>query len=130
MRSLLQWPWALVISVTLVTGCSYFEKQDAREVESTLSAAGFKMRPADTPEKLTKLQAMPQRKIFTHTKDGEPIYLYADAEFCRCLYAGNEAQNRRYQQLAIEQEIAQERVEAAAMNEDAAMDWGMWGPFW
>ena len=37
---------------------------------------------------------------------------------------------QRYQQLAIKQQLAQEQVMAAEMNEDAAMNWGAWGPFW
>lgn len=121
----------VLIAALLLTGCSYFRKQEAKQVESTLAAAGFTMRPAVTPEKLTKLKAMPQRKFFSRVKpDGEVVQLYADAEFCQCLYAGTQAQYTRYQQLAIQQQLAQERVEAAEMNEDAAMDWGMWGPFW
>ncbi len=130
MRSLR--PYLVVlVAAALLTGCSYFRKQEAKDVETTLTAAGFTMRPANSPDKLTKLQAMPQRKFFSRVKpDGEVVHLYADAEFCKCLYAGTQAQYARYQQLAIQQKIAQERVEAAEMNEDAAMDWGMWGPFW
>lgn len=121
----------VLIAALLLTGCSYFRKQEAKQVEATLAAAGFTMRPAATPEKLAKLKAMPQRKFFSRVKaDGEIVQLYADAEFCQCLYAGTQAQYTRYQQLAIQQQLAQERVEAAEMNEDAAMDWGMWGPFW
>ena len=120
----------VAVALSMLPACTYFKRQDADQVESTLAAAGFRMKPADTPEKLAKLQAMPQRKIFTDEKDGEPVYLYADAEFCQCLYAGRQAQFDRYQRLAFEQKIAQEHVEAAEMNEDAAMDWGMWGPFW
>lgn len=119
---------ALVVS--LLPACTYIKRQDADQVESTLAAAGFKMKPADTPERLAKLQSMPVRKIFTGQRDGETVYLYADAEFCKCLYVGRQEQYDRYQRLAIEKQIAQERVAAAEMNEDAAMDWGMWGPFW
>jgi hypothetical protein len=58
------------------------------------------------------------------------IYFYADPDFCKCLYAGSQQDYSRYRQLAIQQQIAQEQMDAAEMNEDAAMDWGMWGPFW
>ena len=120
----------LVIVVSLLPACTYFKRQDADQVESTLAAAGFKMKPGDTPERLAKLEAMPVRKIFTQQHNGETVFLYADAEFCKCLYVGRQEQYDRYRRLAFEKQIAQEHVEAAEMNENAAMDWGMWGPFW
>ncbi|MBX3026087.1 hypothetical protein KF840_14360 [bacterium] len=120
----------VVVGLSLLPACTYIKRQDAHQVEATLAAAGFKMKPADTPERLAKLQAMPVRKIFTEPRDGETAYLYADAEFCKCLYVGRQEQYDRYQRLAIERQLTQERVEAAEMNENAAMDWGLWGPFW
>jgi hypothetical protein len=120
----------VVVAASLLPACTYFKRQDADQIESTLAAAGFRMKPADTPERLAKLQALPQRKIITRSREGEPVYLYADAEFCKCLYAGRQAEYDRYQRLALEKQIAQEHVEAAEMNENAAMDWGMWCPFW
>lgn len=120
----------LTAAALCMAGCSYFEKQDADQIESTLAAAGFRMKPADTPEKLAKLQTLPKRTIFTQVKEGEVVYLYADPDFCKCLYVGRAPAYERYQQLAITQQLAQERVEAAEMDENAAMNWGMWGPFW
>lgn len=129
MRALVTCP-LLLSALLLLPACTYLEKQEATDVESTLAAAGFVMKPADTPEKLEKLKALPVRTVVSRTKDGEPVYLYADPDFCQCLYAGGPDQYARYQRLAIEKQIAAERVEAAEMNEDAAMDWGLWGPFW
>jgi len=129
MRSLTR--LALVaVAVSLLPACTYIKREDADKVESTLAAAGFKMKVADTPERLSKLQALPVRKIFTKQRDGETVYLYADPEFCKCLYAGRQEQYDTYRRMAMEQQIAQEQVQAAEMNENAAMDWGMWGPFW
>jgi hypothetical protein len=120
----------VALAVSLLPACTYFKRQDAEQVESTLAAAGFTMKPADTPERLAKLQALPVRQIVPQSKDGETVYVYADPDFCKCLYAGRQEQYDRYQRLALERQIAQERVAAAEMNEDAAMDWGLWGPFW
>lgn len=122
--------WSVVLFACAIAGCAYVRKEEAKDAESTLAAAGFRMKPADTPEKLAKLQAMPARKIVTRTKDGQVVYLYADPDYCKCLYAGTQPQYDRYRQLALEKQIAQEQIDAAEMNEDAAMDWGMWGPFW
>ncbi|MEO8603527.1 MAG: hypothetical protein ABI629_13210 [bacterium] len=129
MRTLARLGTAVLVAA-LVFGCTAMRRDEADKVESTLAAAGFKMRPADTPEKLAKLQALPLRKLTSRVKDGEPIYFYADPDFCKCLYAGSQGDFARYKQLAIQQRIAQEQMEAAEMNENTAMDWGMWGPFW
>ena len=129
MRSYIRWT-AVVIALALASGCTMIRREDAQNEESTMAAAGFGMKLADTPEKLAKLQTLPVRQIVTRVKDGRVVYLYADPDFCKCLYFGNQQQYARYQQLAIEKQIAQERVQAAEMNEDTAMDWGMWGPFW
>lgn len=120
----------LAAAASLLAACSYFERQDADQVESTLAAAGFRMKPADTPEKLARLKAMPVRTIVPQAHDGETVYVYADPDFCQCVYVGREEQYDRYQRLALQRRVAEERVEAAEMNENAAMDWGLWGPFW
>lgn len=122
---------ALAAVVALATsGCTYFRHQDADHTESTLAAAGFQMKPADTPKREASLAQFPVRKIVSHPRDGQMTYFYADPDFCKCLYFGTQQQYSRYRQLAIRQQIAQEQVDAAEMNESAAMDWGMWGPFW
>ena len=45
-----------VLVVVLLGGCTAIEKQDARQTESILAAAGFQMKPADTPDRVAHLQ--------------------------------------------------------------------------
>jgi hypothetical protein len=117
--------------VALVAGgCAAMRKSDVDTQEQLLSAAGFQMKLADTPQKLAHLQTLTAQKLVPHTRDGKLYYVYADPEFCKCMFVGNEPAYQKYQQLAIQQKLAQERLNAAAMNENAAMNWGMWGPFW
>src|SRR5262245_31933611 len=128
-----RWLSTLMLTVTfglVASGCTYFRREDADHTESTLAAAGFQMRPADTPKREAGLAKFPVRKIVSRVRDGQVTYFYADPDFCKCLYFGNQAQYSRFKQLAIQQQIAQDQIDAAEMNEDAAMDWGMWGPFW
>jgi hypothetical protein len=107
--------------------CASIEKSEAIKTERMLSASGFQMRLADTPKKLTQLEAMTQRKLVPHQKDGKVIYVYADALECKCAYAGNERAQQRFQKLAIEQKLAKQQEMTASMNEDAAMNWDTWG---
>ena len=110
-----------------VVGGAAIEKSDAMDTERMLSAAGFKMQFADTPQKLANVQAMTQRKVVPHDKDGAVYYAYADAEFCKCLYLGSENAYQQYEKMAIQQNIAEMNRNAAEMNENASMNWGAWG---
>jgi hypothetical protein len=60
------------------------------------------------------------------------FYVYKDAN-AGFAYIGREAEYQRYQQLAIQQQIAQNQIAAAEMERAAAWQWyGAWGPraFW
>jgi hypothetical protein len=114
-------------AVVLITGlalglasCQAIENADAEDTEQLLAAAGFHMKEATTPEQLANLQNLTQRKIVTQEQEGQPRYVYADAEGCKCVYVGGEKNYDEYQKLSLKEEIAQE-------NLDASMDWGMWG---
>jgi hypothetical protein len=115
----------------MLAGCAAIEKQETKSTEQLLSAAGFTIRPADTPDKLASLQAMKQRKVVRReTKDGQLQFLYADAAVCRCLYVGDEQAYQQYQKLAVQQQIAFADQEAAL---DASLDspwaYGWWTPY-
>ena len=118
----------LMIALTLI-GCATIQKGETLDKEQVLAAAGFTMKPADTPEKLATLQGLPQHQLMTGVKDGKMIYLYADATACKCLYLGNEKAYQRYQRFALEKQIAREELYTAQANADMDMDWGMWGPW-
>ena len=100
----------------LLAGCAAIEKQDTEGTEQLLSAAGFNIKPADTPEKLASLQVMKQHKVVRRElSDGQLRFLYADAAVCRCLYVGDEQAYQRYQKLSVQQENA-------LMDQQAALD--------
>lgn len=115
--------------IITLTACAALQNQEAMDTERLLSAAGFRIRLADTPEKLDHLKSLTQRKLVQHERNGRVYYIYADARHCKCLYAGNEEAYQRYQKLALDKQIAEDRRMAAEMNEDAAMNWGLWGPW-
>jgi len=105
-----------------LAGCASMEKTYALNTEELLAAAKFKKKVADTPEKLAHLQSLTQLKMVAHERDGKTYYVFADAAYCKCLYAGNQKEYARYQDLSDEQTDAE-------MNANAPMAWGMWGPW-
>ncbi|WP_373047321.1 hypothetical protein [Vulgatibacter sp.] len=120
--------WCGILAAALATGCASAQKNE--RTETILTAAGFEMRQADTPEKEAHLRQLEQRRLVEHMQDHIPFYVYADAEGCNCMYVGDEADYRNYQQLAAQEELAEERREAVQAEQAAAMDWELWGPWW
>ncbi|MBV9522049.1 MAG: hypothetical protein JO010_04615 [Alphaproteobacteria bacterium] len=123
---------ATIAALSLLCGCATAEIQDT---EQMLAAAGFAMRPADTPEKQAQLAAMPPHRLLTQPLQAGGTettgYVYADPDLCHCVYVGDEKANQAFQRLAFERRLADERLQAAAMEQNAAFDWNMWGPgFW
>jgi hypothetical protein len=64
-----------------------------------LEDMGFIMRPANTPEQMGRLRLLPARKFVARTKDGNRYYLYADPDYCRCIFIGNELAMKNYRAL-------------------------------
>ena len=125
MKDRMTWLKSIVMITVLgiaLAGCAAIEKSKATDTEQLLAAAGFKMKLAETPAKLAHLKTLTQLKVVPHDRNGKMYYVYADAAYCQCLYAGNQEAYQRYENLIVTQNIAQ-------MNEAASMDWGMWGPW-
>jgi hypothetical protein len=119
--------------VLALAGCAAVvqdvQKNEAADREQLLAAAGFKVKLADTPQKLAHLQTLTQRKLIMHQHKGKVYYVYADALNCKCLYVGDQAAYQRFRQLQIDRQIAVQQRMTAEMNMDAAMNWDMWGPW-
>lgn len=119
---------ALVLLALFVSSCAAMRQTAALDKERILAAAGFQMKLANTAERQDHLENfVPQRKITPHTIDGQLRFVYADAEYCKCVYVGSEAANQRYQKLALEKQISDQQAETASMNQAASMNWGAWG---
>jgi hypothetical protein len=128
------WAGAMLVTILVLAlaGCAVVkdvQKNEAADREQLLAAAGFRVKLADTPQKLAHLQTLTQRKLVTHQRNGKVYYVYADALNCKCLYVGNEAAYQRLQQLQVERQIVAQQRLAAEMNYDATMNWDMYGPW-
>ena len=121
----------LVLATALAAGgCAPMRRHEARDTGDLLVAAGFTSKPAYTPEREQRLRALPPLKMVSQSKDGHLVYRYADPYSCDCLYVGDEQAYAEYKRLALKKQVAEERLEAAEAEESAAMDWGLWGPWW
>jgi hypothetical protein len=91
--------------------------------ESLLSAAGFRVKTPQTPKQQQIYAALPPYQVERATVQGKGVfYVYKD-EKAGVAYVGREQEYQRYQQLAIQQQIAQNQIAAAEMEQQAALDW-------
>jgi hypothetical protein len=61
------------------------------QVGMKLEDSGFKMREANTPDRMAKLKSFPARKFVRRTRGGVPYFIYADPDYCKCAYVGTQA---------------------------------------
>jgi len=99
--------FAVMLTLSLFA-CASTGNIKRAEMEKLLRASGFKMRVADTAEKLAQLKKLPQHKIIPHEEGDKIVYIYADAENCNCAYAGDEEAYKKYQKLIQAKQIADE----------------------
>ena len=108
-----------------VAGCA---EMGSSNTTSLLSAAGFRALTPQTPKQQQLYAALPPYKVEHATVKGKTFYVYKD-ENAGVAYVGHEAEYQRYQQLCIQQQIAQNYYMAAEMNSFYARGWyGAWGP--
>jgi hypothetical protein len=115
--------WIGVLCLALaVVGCS-----TTKQTENLLSAAGFKMMPATTPEQKAHLATLPPNKVTMVVREGKTYFVFPDVKQ-QVIYVGQQPQYNEYQKLRLQKQMAEEQAQAAAMNSEAAFaPWGSWG---
>lgn len=124
MRSLV-----VVLGAGLAVSACVSAAEIAQQQQNLLAAAGFVAKPANTPERIAALHAMPPRQVLMQAHEGHFVYLYADPDFCRCLYVGDAQAYQRFRQEEFQLRLAGMRQQTALMYQSAAMNWGLWGPW-
>ena len=124
---------AALAACLLAAACAT-PQQRAEDRENLLSAAGFAVRPANTPARSASLRSLPANKVVQQTTGGpgggSVRYVYADPLVCACLYVGDQAAFGRYRQEVFQRQLANEQSMTAQMNQ-TAWDYGPWGgPFY
>ena len=121
--------FAAAVIALFVAGCA---EMGSANTTSLLSAAGFRARTPQTPKQQQIYAALPPYQVERATVNGHVFYVCKD-EKAGVAYIGREQEYQNYQQLAIQQQIAQNYYTAVAMDRAAAYGWyGAWGPraFW
>ncbi|MEO6953870.1 MAG: hypothetical protein ABI321_18855, partial [Polyangia bacterium] len=105
----LRYPAAVLAlaSVASFGGCasSHVERK-----EDNLSAAGFLVRPANTPARLDMLKRLPPHRFVRRVNNDKVSYVFADPNVCGCLYVGSEQAYNQYKRDRLERHIANEQA--------------------
>jgi hypothetical protein len=125
--------WAgIVIAASIVgalSGCAT-PMQRATETNDLLAAAGFHIVPVTSDAQRVQLKTLPPNRVVQQNKNGKVVFLYADPYACGCLYIGDEQAWDNYKREQLQQKFLDQERMNAEMNENAAWNWGMWGPGW
>lgn len=105
--------FAIVAVVAGFSGCAGTQVQNK---ESMLSAAGFQARIPSTKGQWALYNRMTPYKLERNTVEGSALYTYADKQK-GFVYVGGDKAYQRYRQLALQQSIAQNEIEAAYSNQ-------------
>ena len=109
----------------LLSGCAAIEQAQRASTERILSAAGFEPTPANTAARQKSLASLTPYKVERKLRHNEFYYLYAVPEQ-NLVYIGNQTAYGKYQELLIQQEIANANLNAAEMQMNTAQQWNDW----
>ncbi|WP_295407029.1 hypothetical protein [uncultured Thiocystis sp.] len=106
----------------LAVGCA----SDLPEKENLAVAAGFKTITPTNANQAALLTTLPADQVTRINHKGKTYYVLPDAKNNQA-FIGGPKQYQSYQQLRLSKQLSNENLEAAEMNQAAAMDWGGWG---
>jgi hypothetical protein len=118
----------LLLGVGVLSACQT-QQQKVTEKEDNLSAAGFIVRPANTPERRAMLNRLPANQFVRRVNGDSVHYVYADPLVCGCLYVGTQQAFNQYKLHQQQQNLANEQQMTAQMYSDPAWSWNAWGPW-
>jgi hypothetical protein len=117
-----------LFGIGALCGCET-EQQAVSAHEDNLAAAGFIVRPANTPERRAMLVKLPAHQFVQRVNGDVVHYVYADPLVCSCLYVGTQQAYNQYKLHQQQQNLANEQQLTAQTYSDAAWNWGAWGPW-
>jgi len=117
-----------LLGVTVLAACQS-APPDYGAYEDNLTAAGFMMRPASTPQRQALLARLPAHRFLIRQNGAAIHYVYADPLVCDCLYVGTQQAYNQYRSNQRQKNLLDERQLIALTYSDAAWSWDAWGPW-
>jgi len=102
---------ALIIGI-LLAGCATGPSSGppaGKSQADLLKDAGFRIHTAKSPEIVAYVKTLPAKKVVVNQHQGQVHYLMCVDSDSRQCYLGDKAAYQRYQQLAIQQSLAEDQ---------------------
>jgi len=122
-------PLAALAFALVASGCTLWNEMGSSSDEQLLVAAGFQARPVQTAQQTAIMNSVDPFKVTMRTSGSRVYYIYADPNK-NVVYVGGPAQYQKYQQLSVQQGIAEDQMTAAAEMQMLSGEDAMWDPFW
>jgi len=103
------WPVVLSVACLVAIGCADKSQQNANKGDA-LVASGFKVVPANTPERQAALRQLPPQKFVRQVRGDKVVFVYADPANCNCLYAGNVTAYGAYRARGVDKQVTDEQA--------------------
>jgi hypothetical protein len=116
-----------ILTAGLLLSACQTPQQAVQSKEDLLAAAGFAIKPANTPARLAAMKKLPPHKFVQQTSGTNIVWLYADPTICQCVYFGDQTAWSNYRAMVFAKQLANEQQMTAIMNQNA-FDFGPWGP--
>lgn len=114
--------FAAVAVLALAVGCA----SELKNKENMAVAAGFKVITPVKPDQVALLPTLPKDKVTRITYQGKIYYVLPDVKNNQA-YVGGAKEYQAYKQMRVNQQISNENLEAAQMNQMASQNWSDWG---
>ena len=106
--------------IIFFAGCATTETANTDKTKSLLSQAGFRVRTPQTAKQHELYASLPSNKLESGTVKGKVFYVFKD-EKAGVAYVGGEPEHQRYQQLCMQQHVAEAPEEQ--MNDFFTRSW-------
>ena len=100
------------LGFSLLSGCQTTQQAIVQH-EDNLSAAGFLVKIANTPERQTMLNRLPPNRFVQRVNGDVVTYVYADPVACGCLYVGTQQVYNQYMANQLQQNLINQQQMAA-----------------
>ena len=118
-----------LVCLIALSACVSTEDRVSQEGDQ-LAAAGFLMKPANTPERKEMMSRIPPHTLLRQVDGDDVTFVYADPLVCNCIFVGTQEAYGRYQQYLQARRLVNDQRQAAMMWSGwYGGPWG-WGPGW
>ncbi|HXY76311.1 MAG TPA: hypothetical protein VEH54_05335 [Steroidobacteraceae bacterium] len=117
------------LAAALLAACQTTQPPDYGAFEDQLAAAGFIMKPANTPDRQAMIARLPAHQFLVRQNGDTIHYVYADALVCDCLYVGTQQAYDQFRANQVAEQLATEQQLTAITYADSAWSWDAWGPW-